>query len=140
MTDPFDAIGAAATLLLGHPDPTVQAIGRWLALHATGGEPGDLFESLGVDGCRGHSAGARARRARRDQLLRDASPGRTPARLAAALRHYEATAWPRERARAENPHPAGTDKATFWEVLKLVGHAPGEKQMARIISRLRTVY
>ncbi len=138
--DPLDAVAVAAALLRQDGDPAVQAIGDWLAGHATGGEPGDLFEALGVDGCRGHSAGDRARRARRDQWLRDASPGRTPAQLAAALRHYAATAWRYERARAENPHPSGTLKATFWEVMKLVDHAPGEKQMTRIISRLRTVY
>jgi len=48
VTDLLDAIDLAAALLRRDDDLSVRAIGDWLARHATGGEPGDLFEALGV--------------------------------------------------------------------------------------------
>ena len=115
--DVEDAIAA----LVAHPDEAVRAASAVL-LRALGGN------NAGVD----HAA----LRAERDRLLR--STAMPPARLASALRRFRSSAWPRERALAECPHPTGSVRSLLWQALKLVDRDIGERQMKRILEKSTT--
>ena len=131
--DPLDAIGALDRVtaeLLDDPDEARQLIGEYLAA-----ERDRVLRTLLDDG-----DGAVGRRAldsavlpARDALLREAAAIVGPRRLAAVLRNYHATSWPRDRVRSSPPEDRL--KSLLWRVLKLRDASVGERQLQRIIGR-----
>ena len=66
MQGPLNAIETAATVLGGHDDRAIRAIGAWLAT-----SPAQLLAELGFANGVGQSARQAAAVARRDELLRN---------------------------------------------------------------------
>jgi hypothetical protein len=134
--DPLDTLARAAARLDGE-DNGLQLVADWLRQ----GAPGDLFEHLGAENRRGHSARREAAYARRNAALRAAAarwsdlPPADQARLLhAELGRYSAIAWARERHHATNPHPPGSMRWHLWAALAAVDRVPGRRQIQRILT------
>jgi hypothetical protein len=136
--DPLDTIRLAAEALAAHPDDQVRAIGAALA---DGIGAGQLIEHLtGQGGRRGHSVARELAYQRRNRALIAASqawaalPVTDRARMTAnALARYHGSSWQRDKCHAQCPHPEGSRRAHFWAALRAIDHAPGERQMQRIV-------
>jgi len=113
------------------PDEDAQLVGEWLR----GGCKGNLLEHLGVENARGRSAWLEAARERRNAALRSAAAlgGYDATALAAELKRYHSTCWPRDRQLAENPYKNGSVRALLWAALRAIDYAPKQRQMQRII-------
>jgi hypothetical protein len=131
------ALTDAARRLYQHPDLDFRLAGCCLA-SLLSGDSDSIAEFVGFSTTRGHRASNRARRAMRDDLLREAALAHfdgDPRPLAVALARYSTDCWPRDRAKVEDPYPDGSLKSMLWLAMQSWPIVPAERQIRRIIIR-----